>query len=144
MHRWCWHVSTGTKSHDTSKQLPGPPEHNNTIIRAAGIYHWCQKSYNTSKQSQHDKCNGVIDGTIYISIILLCMCQTLTCPSNAKYMLCNSCIHEATMSVYIPHMNSINQQCDRRHWCTYTSYYWHMPLNKYACIICYIALSCTQ
>ena len=28
-----------------------------------------------------------------------------------------------------------NQQCNQECWYTYISYYWHMPLNKYRCVM---------
>ena len=31
-----------------------------------------------------------------------------------------------------------NQQCDKEHWHTYISHYWHIPLNKCACHITHI------
>ena len=31
-----------------------------------------------------------------------------------------------------------NQKCHHKHWYTYISHYWHMPLNKYTCHIWYM------
>ena len=47
------------------------------------------------------------------------------------------------MQIYIPHMNSLQLQCDQEYYYAYISHYWHIPLKKYACHsanICTIAL----
>ena len=45
---------------------------------------------------------------------------------------------ETTMSVYIPHMNSFQAIMQPGILYTHISYYWHMPLNTYACHIAHV------
>ena len=65
------------------------------------------------------------------------MCEQEICLSNAIYMQhipITSCTYETTMSVYRPHMNSVQLIM----WpgaLVYISQYCLMPLNKYACHI---------
>ena len=44
-------------------------------------------------------------------------CHKQICPSNATHANYFMCRHQiATMSVYVPHMNSMNQPYDQKHW----------------------------
>ena len=61
-------------------------------------------------------------------------CQPI-CPSNSIYVNLVMCIYETSISIYKPHMTKWNQKYSHGHWCTCTSYFWQVPLNKYACNI---------
>ena len=58
----------------------------------------------------------------------------LKCHIYTTYANSFMCRYERTMSVYVPHMNSLQSTV----WpeaCIYIYQYWHMLINKYACHI---------
>ena len=87
---------------------------------------------------QHDECNSVINGTISIMWQEAWYCHLHSKNQYTPQMLHISHIfqfvqptYEMAISVYILHINWL-QSYYNKYWYTYISYYWHMPLNKYA------------
>ena len=71
----------------------------------------------------------------YLCLLLWpCLCQTLLCLSNAKYMAymqITSCVDMRQLCQYICLIKTYcNQQCDKDHWYAYQSHYWHMLLKN--------------
>ena len=130
-HHWYQHYMTPMASsmvHDTGTR-PGTST--------------CSKSHVIPLNNhQHDKCNGVIDGTINIMWQETCYChvhsKSLICPSNVTYkpyMPITSHTHIRQLCQYICFIwvKCDQWQCDQEHWYTYISHYWHISQNKYAC-----------
>ena len=75
------------------------------------VWHQCAKTQSTTISTSH-----------YCQIF-----AKLICPSNATYMQINSCAHETTMLIYMPHMNSM--QSTKLPGVMVYIHYWYMPHN---------------
>ena len=75
---------------------------------------------------------------LLFTVFLRYMCQQQIWPYNTTYMPIHSCAHETTMQVYIPRMNSLNEQCDQEHWYAHIPHYWNLPLDKHVYHITHI------
>ena len=73
---------------------------------------------------------------------LLFPCYNHICANN-KYVpqmpqICHMCTWDNCQYIY-PIWTQCNQQCHNKHWYTYISHYWHIPLSLYAYHITYIS-----
>ena len=80
------------------------------------------------------KCLKIITtATLIYHVIIAFKCHIYA--TYANYFLCR---YQTTMSVYIPHMYSCNQQCHHKLWYTYISHFgtcqWKKYLSQHRCM----------
>ena len=141
-HHWYWHphyvmptVSSMASLHSLGQDDENEVQHNFLIMWPKNVVYMLNPHYCTHifKKNQN---------ATFIFHSINIHATTKMWPSNdidMSHMPIISYTHKTTMSLYVPHMNSMQLTMSPQAQVYIISHYWHMPLSRYAYHTAYIS-----